>query len=183
MNRFLIGCLLALVSSNISAQDLHYTRTGKILFHAGTSLEDIDGTNNEVASIINIKTGEIAFTVLVKSFHFRRTLMEEHFNENYMESNKLPKANFSGKITNIGIVDSKKDGKYDVNVEGDLTIHGVTKKISVPGTITVAGGKIAAQSTFKIKVEDYNIKIPGVVASKISEQAEINIDCRYEPRT
>jgi polyisoprenoid-binding protein YceI len=156
------------------------TRSGTIIFHAGTTVEDIDGTNKEVASILNTKTGEIAFSVPVKSFRFTRSLMEEHFNENYMESNKYPKATFQGKISDLSGVNFTKDGAYKMMVEGDLMIHGVTKKITAPASITVSQGKIAASSSFKVPLADYNVVIPGVVADKISKDASIEVTCTYE---
>jgi polyisoprenoid-binding protein YceI len=182
MDKFFLLMLFIASAIFAPAQDLHITRTGKIVFHAGTSLEDIDAVNNEAASVINVKTGEIAFTVLIKSFHFKRALMEEHFNENYMESSKYPKSVFKGFITDIGNVNFSGDGSYKITAEGDLTIHNITKRVTVPAVITVTGGKIAATAGFKVKIADYNIKIPGVVADKISKEADIKIDCRYEPR-
>jgi YceI-like domain len=168
--------------SQLNAQDIWFTRTGNISFHAGTSIEDIDGVNNEVASLINTKTGDLAFTVLVKSFHFSRSLMEEHFNENYMESTKFPKSTFSGKITEPGKVNYSKDGNYPVTIEGDLTIHGVTKKISTSATVSVSGAKISASSGFKMLISDYKIDIPGIVADKISKDAMIEVKCNYEKK-
>lgn len=178
---FILAFLLIGIS-RLNAQDLWFTRTGNISFHAGTSLEDIDGINNEVASLLNAKTGDIAFTVLVKSFHFTRSLMEEHFNENYMESTKFPKSTFNGRISDPGKVNFSKDGTYPVNIEGDLSIHGITKKINTPATIKVTGGKINAMSTFTVLMSDYNIAIPGVVADKISKEAKVEVRCNYEKK-
>jgi hypothetical protein len=179
---FFILAFLFIGLSHANAQDIWFTRNGNISFHAGTSLEDIDGINNDVASLINAKTGDIAFTVLVKSFHFTRSLMEEHFNENYMESTKFPKSTFSGKITDPGKVNFVKDGTYPVSVEGDLSIHGVTKKITAPATIKIIGGKISAEAKFKILMSDYNVAIPGVVADKISKEAMVEVKCNYEKK-
>ncbi len=106
--------------------------------------------------------------------------MQEHFNENYMESSTFPKAFFKGKITDLSKINFSIDGTYPVIVNGDLTIHGVTKKIEAPGTITTAQGKITAVSKFKIKVKEYNIKIPSLVVNKIAETIEVSIDCKYE---
>ena len=100
--KFTLLSFLLLLAICVRAQDIQMTRTGRITFHAGTSLEDIDANNNEVSSALNTKTGELVFNVLVKSFHFRRALMETHFNENYMQSDKYPKAQFTGKLTNLG---------------------------------------------------------------------------------
>jgi polyisoprenoid-binding protein YceI len=180
-NIFLIALLLSGFQGP-QAQDIFFTRTGKVEFKAGSSVEDIDGVNNEAASMVNIKTGEIAFTLLVKSFHFKRALMEEHFNENYMESTVYPKASFKGKITNLAAVNFTAAGQYNTTAEGELTIHGVTKKVTVPGKIIVQNGKFSGQSTFKILLSDYGIKVPSVVADKIAKEAEITVQCQYEPK-
>jgi polyisoprenoid-binding protein YceI len=177
--------LLMLTSAAIStsAQDIYFTRTGKIEFHSGSSLEDIDGVNNEATSMLNVKTGEMAFTLLVKSFTFKRALMEEHFNENYMESTKFPKASFKGKITSMPVINTSSNGSFNVQTEGELTIHGITKKITAPAKLTVNGGKITGVSNFKIVLSDYKIEIPGVVAEKFSKETEIIVTCIYEPRS
>ena len=176
-----VMCLTFAVSS-ASAQDIYFTRTGRIDFHAGTTMEDIDATNNEVASILDKAKGEIAFNVLIKSFHFRRTLMEEHFNENYLESSKYPKATFKGKIVNSDKINFNANGTYTSHVEGDLTIHGVTKAVKAPATFIVEGKQIKGYASFSIKAQEFNIEIPGVVADKISKQISINVQCIYEPR-
>jgi polyisoprenoid-binding protein YceI len=108
--------------------------------------------------------------------------MEDHFNENYMESNKFPKSTFTGKITDLSKVNFTKDGAYPVTVEGDLMIHGFTKKVTVPGTITITGGKISAAASFKVLISDYNIPIPGVVSEKIAKEAAIELKCNYEKK-
>jgi polyisoprenoid-binding protein YceI len=178
----LLSLTITIGIAGLQAQDIWITRSGTVVFHAGTSLEDIDGANNEVASLFNIKTGELAFQVPVKSFHFKRALMEDHFNENYMESNKFPKSTFTGKITDLSKINFTKDGVYPVTVEGDLLIHGFTKKVTVPGTITITGGKINAAASFKVLISDYNIPIPGVVSEKIAKEATIELKCSYEKK-
>ncbi len=175
--------LLVSTAFSAGAQDIYFTRTGKIEFHSGTSLEDIDGVNNEATSMLNIKTGEMAFTLLVKSFTFKRALMEEHFNENYMESTKFPKASFKGKITAIPAINIASNGTFNVQTEGELTIHGITQKITAPAKLTVNGGKITGVSSFKIDLSNYKIVIPGVVAEKFSKETEIIVTCIYEPRS
>jgi hypothetical protein len=159
----------------------YMTKNGYIGFFSHTSMEDIKGDNNQVASILDISTGEMVFQVLVKSFHFDRALMEEHFNENYMESDKFPKSSFKGKITNLSSVNFSKNGTYDVTVEGDLTIHDVTNKISTKGTIEVVTGGINASSKFNIIPEDYKINIPGVVREKINKNLEVTVTMKYTP--
>ncbi len=159
----------------------YMTKNGYIGFFSLTPMENIKGDNNQVASIVDASTGEMVFQALIKSFHFDRALMEEHFNENYMESDKIPKSSFKGNITNLSSVNFSKNGIYDVNVEGDLTIHDVTKKIAVKGTIEVITGGINANAKFNVVPEDYNIKIPGVVRDKIAKNLEVTVAMKYSP--
>ena len=164
----------------VSAQK-YMTKNGYIGFFSHTQMEDIKGDNNQVASVMDISTGEMVFQALVKSFHFDRALMEEHFNENYMESDKFPKSAFKGKITNLSSVDFSKNGVYDVTVEGDLTIHDVTNRISTKGTIEIVSGGINANSKFNIVPEDYKINIPGIVREKINKNLEVTVTMNYAP--
>jgi len=161
----------------VSAQTF-MTRTGKIYFNATTksSPEKIEAKNNEVACIVDSKTGEVRFQVLVKSFKFERQLMEEHFNENYMESDKFPKADFKGNITNVSEINFGKDGSYKTQVTGKLTIHGVANEVTVPGTIVVNGNTIQLKATFPVKLADYKIEIAALVADKIDKIATISIE-------
>lgn len=168
------------VAFTVNAQKF-ITRDGYIGFYSHTPVEDIKGDNNQVASVFDISTGELVFQVLIKSFHFDRALMEEHFNENYMESDKFPKSTFKGKVINLAEVNFSKKGTYDVTVEGDLTIHDVTNKISTKGTIEVVAGGINAGSKFNINPEDYKINIPGVVSDKINKNLEITVLMKYAP--
>jgi hypothetical protein len=173
-------CIATLFALNATAQT-YLTRNGRITFFSKAPVENIEANNNEVTSILDTKKGEVAFIALIKSFKFQKALMEEHFNENYMESNTFPKANFKGTITDLSKVNFSRDGSYPVNVKGDLTIRGVTKNIEAPGTINVSQGKISASSKFNIKLKDYNIKIPTTVINNISETINITVDCKYEP--
>ncbi len=108
--------------------------------------------------------------------------MEQHFNETYMESDKMPKASFKGKITQLSAVDFNKDGTYAVTADGELTIHGVARQISIPGTIVVKGGLPQVLAKFKVAPKDYNIKIPGLVADKIAASMSVTVDCKYEKK-
>lgn len=173
--------LLALATSPAFCQ-LYMTRTGQISFSSKTPMENIDAVNNEVTSVLNTDNGQIAYAVLIRSFHFERALMEEHFNENYMESDKLPKATFAGTITNLSTVNFKKDGQYPATVDGDLTIHGVKRHVSTDGTISVEGNKIAVTAAFQVIPGDYDIEIPTLVAEKIADKINVKVDCQYEPR-
>lgn len=179
----IITILLIIFGIEIAqAQDIYFTRNGKVSFFSKTPMENIDAVNNEVFSVMDLGKGEIAFAVLIKSFHFEKALMEEHFNENYMESTKFPKATFNGKILEADQLKSKKPGEYKVHVAGDFTIHGVTQKINEEGIVTVTSKGMDVKSTFILKVKDFNIEIPSLVADKIAETIEVNIDCSYTPK-
>lgn len=180
MKKIQLSLALSLIATSLLAQT-YFTKTGKIDFFSSTPLENIEAVNNEVSSFLNLEKNELVFAVLIKSFRFEKALMQEHFNENYMESDKYPKAQFKGNILDFDQNNYKKDGEYKVNVKGDLTIHGVTKNVTVPGTIIVQNGKISATSKFKVRCKDYDIKIPSVVANKIAEEIEVNVNVKYEP--
>jgi len=183
MKRLITLILFSTVSILGFSQSVLMTRNGQVSFFSKTPMENIEGTNNEVTSMIDTSKGDIVFAVLVKSFRFEKALMEEHFNENYLESTKFPKATFQGKFTNTQSINFTKDGTYTATVEGDLTMHGVKQRQTATGTITVKNGKISAVSTFTIKLADYKIERPSLVADKISETIEIRVNCQYEPKS
>jgi polyisoprenoid-binding protein YceI len=159
----------------------YMTKNGYIGFLSQTAMETIKADNNQVVGVMDVATGEMVFQALIKSFHFDRALMEEHFNENYMESDKIPKATFKGKITNLSSVNFAKNGTYEVTVDGDLTIHDVTNKISTKGTLEVVSGGLNANAKFKIVPEEYKINIPGVVREKIDKNLEVTVQMKYTP--
>lgn len=175
-----IICFLLAVSlfQLVSAQK-YITKNGHIWFYGETPLEEIEAHNRQVVSSLDASNGEMAFVLLNKSFEFKRALMQEHFNENYMESDKFPKANFKGKIDNLGKIDFKKDGTYPAEVSGDLTIHGVTKHVTTKGTIVVKGNTIAANSKFLVVPTDYGIRIPSIVENKIAKEMQVTVDMTY----
>jgi YceI-like domain len=171
----------AIMQGSSSAQ-VHFTKNGKISFFSSALLEDIKADNNQVISIINTITGEMQFSLLNNAFHFKKALMEEHFNDDYIESAKYPKSGFKGTISNLSSINFNSDGTYSVTVSGSLNIHGITKTIAVPGTITIVSGKISASAKFKIKPKDYNISIPASVKNNIAESIELTINCQYEKK-
>ncbi len=174
--------LLILCTVYTNAQDVHLTRNGRISFFSHTAIEDIDAVNNEVSSTINTKTGAVQFLVLIKSFQFKKAAMQQHFNDDdYMNSTVYPKADFKGVIKDLTKVDFSKDGTYPVVVEGNLTMHGVTNKITANGTITVKAGKISSSSKFNVKLAEYNITVPSIVKEKIASSVEVTVLCSYEP--
>lgn len=176
----LLTFLLMLTTLSMCYAQKYMTRTGKISFFSSTPIENIEAINHEVGAILDMGSGDIAFIVPIKSFRFEKALMQEHFNENYMESDTYPNSRFKGSIVNVQEVNLSKPGTYPVQVKGDLTIHGVTKNITVPGTIIVEDQKVITKAQFLVKPEDYKIKIPALVTSKISKEIEITIDCSLQ---
>lgn len=171
-----------LAFATVSNGQNFFTKNGMISFFSKSPLENISAINNQAVSVFNAATGDIKFSVIIKGFQFKKALMQEHFNENYMESGKYPKATFSGNIPNIGSVNFKKDGEYKVSVTGDVTIHGVTKKVTAPAVITIKQGHLVCASLFTVLLSDYNISIPKLVENNIAKTIEIKVDCNYEPK-
>ena len=174
---FLTG--LIFTATLVNAQK-YITKTGFIRFFSQASLEKIEANNKQVNSALDITTGDFIFKVLMKSFEFEKALMQEHFNENYVESDKFPNASFKGKVTNLKDINFTKNGTYQATIDGDLTIHGVTKKVQEKGTFDVKDGKIIGQSKFNISLKDYNVIIPKTVVNNISDMIEITVDVSLE---
>lgn len=172
---------LVLFATAVNAQDRYFTKTGNIQFYSKAAMEDIEATNKTVTAVLDAKTGALQFAVQMKGFEFVKALMQQHFNENYVESDKYPKGEFKGAIADNAAVNYSKEGTYNVTVKGKLTIHGVTKEVEAPGTIKVGDGKIDGASTFTIQLSDYNISIPSVVKDKISNNIKITVDTKLEP--
>ncbi len=179
MKILLILLMLFASGGHIYAQT-YFTRNGYIGFFSKTPLEDIKAENNQVYAIIDIAKKNLAFTCLVKGFLFRKQLMQQHFNENYIESDKYPKASFSGSYT--GNVVAEKEGKYDVQVSGNLTLHGVTQQINAPATIEVTGGNLTGNCRLKLIPGDFNITIPGLVKDKIAKEIDVVITVNCNPK-
>jgi polyisoprenoid-binding protein YceI len=153
---------------------------GKISFHSHTFLENIDAVNDHVLAVIDAGKKNIAFSLLLKQFVFPRKLMQEHFNESYVESDKYPKSTFSGNYTED--IDLKKDGDYKMQVKGKLTLHGVTKELTIPATLIVKDGLITGMSTFKLNPADFNIDIPYIVREKIEKENTVKVKVEWKPK-
>jgi len=178
MKKILLILAIAFTINTAFAQK-YLTKTGHISFFSSTPIEDIDAHNYQVTSIINFEDGKMVFSLLMKGFEFEKALMQEHFNEKYVESDEFPKAKFKGEILNYKDIDLSKDGVYKVVVKGDLTIHGETNSISEKATIEVKDGKVIGEIKFYIAIEDYKINIPSVVRDKIAERVEILVEMNY----
>lgn len=170
---FLIALLLG--SSGLFAQK-YMGRAIQVVFEASTALEQIEPVNNEVAGIIDAATGDVVFEVLIRSFKFNKALMQEHFNENYLESDRYPRALFKGKITGLNKTGFLKNGSYAVSVNGKLTIHGVTQSINIPASVKTDNGKLHVSAIFKIKPEDFNIGIPSLVRDKVAQVVTVRVN-------
>jgi polyisoprenoid-binding protein YceI len=149
------------------------TKNGFIGFYSKTPLEDIRAENNQVYAVLDPASHHIAFAVLLKGFIFTKELMQTHFNENYVESDKYPKATFSGACS--GDMDLNKEGTYQVVIKGDLNLHGVTRPIETTAQLEVKNGHIKGSSVFKLKPEDFNISIPAIVREKIASEMNVKV--------
>lgn len=176
---FLLSIAIIFAVSSAQAQR-YFTKNGTISFFSKSSAEKIEAVNKKVSCVVDVATGKMEFGVLMKAFEFEKALMQEHFNENYVESDKFPKATFKGKISNISSIDFKKDGTYPAVISGQMTMHGVTKDINAKGTFTVKGGKVTGNSEFTLLLSEYDIQIPALVKENISNSIKITVDVALE---
>jgi len=179
--RALTGMMILALAGSALGQGKYLTNEGTIVFYSHTAIEDITAENSEVASVIDTESGEVAVIVKMTDFQFEKKLMQEHFNENYVESEKYPKSTFSGLILNNQDVDYTMHGVHSVQVEGALTIHGVTNKVSAKGSVEITTEGIVAKTKFMLNPEDYGIKIPKVVRKNIADNMEIRINLKHNP--
>lgn len=168
--------LLLFITSAAAAQQL-VTRNAYVGFFSKTPLEDIHAETSQANAVLDVAKQSLAFALLVKGFLFKKALMQEHFNENYIESDKYPKATFTGIYA--GPVDLSKNGTYPVAVKGQLTLHGVTKTIETPATFEVQNGKLSGKAAFAVRPQDFAIKIPALVRDKIAQQISIAVHVEF----
>ncbi|MCP2044406.1 YceI family protein [Pontibacter sp. HSC-36F09] len=184
MKQLILAIALVLITfADVVAQARYFTKTGHIWFFSDAPLEDIEAHNKKVVSVIDMSTGEMVFSVPMKEFQFRKSLMQTHFNENYVESDKYPKATFKGKITNMETVDISREAAYQVRVKGVLNIHGKDKAIDTVGTLEVKGGRLYGKSTFSVTPQEFDIVIPRLVRNNIARRIDITVDIVYAPLT
>ncbi|PQJ78362.1 YceI family protein [Polaribacter porphyrae] len=172
----LICCLFIITISN--SQERYLTKNGAVNFFSKAPMEDITADNNQVLSIIDATTGKMAISILMKSFLFEKALMQEHFNENYVESDKYPKATFKGSILNFDAINSTKS---KAKVKGNLTIHGVTKEYLIEGNFTRTDDAILVDGEFTVNLDDFGIKIPAVVAKNIAKNIKVSFKFNHTP--
>lgn len=181
MAKLIILFMFVFLTSIISKAQLYKGKEDAsiISFFSKAPLEDISATNKKVSVVLKTTTNDIQFGVPMVSFKFKKPLMEEHFNENYVESEKYPTSIFKGKINEQ--IDYTKDGEYKVSVKGILSLHGVSKEMDATGTLTIKGNEILIISTFKIRVADYNIKVPSLYVQNIAEVVDVTVNATLEP--
>ena len=174
---------LLILSILVSAQSfgqLYITQVGETNFFSETPMENISAVNKTVGSIINTATNEVAVSMRMNSFDFPNKLMQEHFNENYMESGKFSTATFKGKINET--IDYTKPGTYDVSATGQFTVHGVAKPKTIKGKLTVEAQKLSLVSDFDVSLTDHNIEIPQLVFVKIAQVIKVKNKFVFLPK-
>jgi len=179
-NALSITAFLFLLVGPLTAQRF-FTRDAGVKFDATSPLEKIEGITKSGTCVLDTKTGNMEWKVLIKGFQMEKALMQEHFNENYLESSTYPNAQFKGKITNLNEVNFAQDGKYNAQVKGQLTMHGVTKDVEMSGTVKVNGGNITLASNFRVAAADYNISIPALVRDKIAKTIQVTVEALLKP--
>jgi len=182
INKRIFISLAMLLLSHLAFSQVYLTRNGTIRFFSEAPLENIEAVNRQVMSALNTETGEFVFRLPMRSFAFDKALMQEHFNDNFVESHTYPNASFQGFIMDLEKIDFGSTGEFDVLVEGELTIKDITKKLRQPGTLTIMEGKVAGSAVFIIRPEEYNIRIPGRYARNIASDIEVYVDVVLRPQ-
>lgn len=184
--------LTALLSFNLSHSQIFMDKKAKTHFLSKSAMEDIEATNKSSVVVMDAGKSKVQVQVQIKAFKFASSFMEEHFNENYMETDKEGPKDAAGKSTypnRFGTFDGKvnetidftKDGEHKVTCTGKLTIHGVTNEVTLPGTMKIKGGNISLSSEFKVKLADYKIKVPSLYVKNIAEEIAVDLNAVMEP--
>jgi len=169
---------IAMMMTIVSYGQKYISEKAFVSFYSHALIEDIKANNTKASCVFDTATGDIAFSILIKDFVFAKPLMQEHFNEKYMESEKFPKSTFQGKI--VGFNASKK-GPQTVKAQGKIILHGVTRNIDIPGTMEVQGNRVLMKSVFVAKLVDYNITRPEIMFQKIAEQVDVTVEFTLKP--
>lgn len=180
MKRTYLFIAFTLISCALHAQQIMICNNAKVSFFSSTIMEDIEGKSATGAAVIDTKSGNIIFKVKNTSFQFKKKLMQEHFNENYIESDKYPVSEFKGTIKDPGNLTT--DGTYKVTVEGNLNIHGISKAYKTQADLVVSKGTLNASAVFKVKIADHGIEIPKLVFKNIAEYVEVRIQANFLPK-
>lgn len=161
--------------AHLSSGQKFFTKTGSVHFLSIAPLEKIEATNSNGYVVLDSETGQLEWSVLIQGFKFEKALMQEHFNENYMESTRFPKAIFKGNVLNHTEINFTKDGSHDIQVSGDITIHGVTKPLRSLGRLTIKNGLVSASGSFDLTIADFEINVPKVVRDNIAKTVLVTV--------
>lgn len=172
--------LFLFVIHKVDGQVRYMDRAGEVSFFSKAPLENIEAHTDQALCILDASSGEVAASMLMKTFRFEKALMQEHFNEKYVESDKYPKATFTGKITNLSEINFNENGTYNARVQGEITIHGVTRSLEALVEFVVSDNAIAATGTFPLRVKDFKITIPTLVVRNIAEVIDITLSFNLE---
>ena len=177
MSKKILLFVLCVTSFFFSMAQKFFTKNASISFYSKTSVEKIEAVNEKALAVLDMVTNKIEFSVLIKGFEFEKALMQEHFNEDYLESDKYPKAVFKGSfnetVAGFNITENKT---LSLKVSGSLTLHGITKTINTVAVLQIKNNVISAVSNFKILLSDYYIKVPSVIGNTISKEIEIKVN-------
>lgn len=172
--------LIFLVCSSFSVLAQKYkSDQSRVQFYSEAPVEDIEAVNTKSQSAIDLSTGGFAFVVPSNQFEFQKSLMQEHFNEDYMESEKFPKSTFSGRVKEW----EEFEGEKKVIAKGDLTIHGVTKAVEIPATLNIQKDQLTVDSVFPVALAEYKIKIPKALFYNIADTVQVTVHFEYKPIT
>jgi len=175
--RYLVFFILLFVNQ-IFSQEIFLEKDGYVSFFSHSLVEDIKADNNQVLSIVDTKTGEISIQLLMRSFLFKKALMQQHFNESYVESHKYPKAIFKGYILNLKELNSENS---ETVIKGILAVHGNDKEISVRAKVEITDGHINISGDFMVEVATFDIKIPSVVRNNIAKIIKVTFNLQHAP--
>jgi len=172
---------LGITTTEALAQNKYMTRTGSAHFVAdGIIKDDVQARSNTVTAVLDASTGQVQARIPVNSFVFRKALMQEHFNENYLESHRFPNASFKGQIQGWNDQMLQKSGSQKIRFVGTLEVHGVARDINEAGLLEVSNGIIHLETDFKLVVADYGIKVPALVRDKIAKEAEVHVQANLK---
>jgi len=178
MKRLIILALLILPLTVSFGQQRMVARQGQVTFFSYTSVENIEATNNQAFSFLDLNTNEIAISMLMRAFVFKKALMREHFNESYIESDIYPKASFEGTILDFNPALDEAQTRI---IKGKISLHGVTKEVEIKATFKRENNLVIMSGSFSMLVADYQIKIPPIVAGNIAKSIEVTFNIQYTP--
>ncbi len=177
MKTSIITLLLALFAfGQVQAQKIYSTKAATVRFIAVDD-KDIDAINTKAVSRLEAN-GKLSFIMLMKDFSFEMDLMQKHFNDDYVESDKFPRGIFNGQITNIKSVNFAKDGSYPILVKGNMQVHGVNKAIQTNGVIVISKGQPKASAKFTVSLKDFGIG--GVLIKMVADQVDVEVVASYQ---